>query len=116
LGADRRGEDELVTLAEVLVRVWAESLRDDRTGVEVEGHVYPVERTRNQQLRVVAFLYHDHAIEGIEQNPHTSSRWAKLAQEGQRIMQFSTRNRYIANVCEGRLTRYPSWKATGMPD
>ncbi len=55
-------------------------------------------------------------VEGIEQNPATNSRWAKMAQEGQRIMQFKVRGRYVANVAEGRLTRYPSWRGLGLPD
>jgi hypothetical protein len=31
-------------------------------------------------------------------------------------MQFSCQNRYVANVCEGDLTRYPAWHALGLPE
>jgi hypothetical protein len=105
-----------MTLADVLIDVWKQSMVEQRREVEVEGRGHEVGRTRNRGLRTLAFRYAEEAIEGIEQNPETSSRWAKLAQEGQRIMQFSCRGRYFANVCDGRLTRYPSWKALGLPD
>ena len=105
-----------MTLSEVLVAVWREALAEGATQVEVAGVRHPVARTRNQRLRVVTFSLEDRQIEGIEQNPNTTSRWAKLAQQGQRIMQFSSNGRYIANVCERRLTRYPAWASLGLPD
>ena len=104
------------TLGELLVSVWRQVLVDERPEVEVSGRRAPVGRTRNQRLRVVGFAYGEGHLEGIEQNPETDSRWAKLAQEGKRIMQFSSRGRYIANVCEGRLTRYPAWRSQGWPE
>jgi hypothetical protein len=35
---------------------------------------------------------------------------------GNRIMQFRCKGRYIANVCEGKLKRYPAWTALALPD
>ncbi|MGH7866735.1 MAG: hypothetical protein ACREP9_03645, partial [Candidatus Dormibacteraceae bacterium] len=55
-------------------------------------------------------------IDGIEQNPRTSSRWAKLATQGKRIMQFSHRGKYVGNVCEGELLRYPAWEVLNLPE
>ena len=55
-------------------------------------------------------------ITGIEQNPATTSRWAALAREGNRIMQFRCEGRYVGNVCEGKLLRYPAWRALNLPD
>lgn len=116
----RRGEsmagDGEGTLGEVMVSVWRQTLADGRAEVEVGGRRYPVGRTRNQRLRVVGFAYREALVEGIEQSPETNSRWAKLAREGRRIMQFSSRGRYIANVCDGRLTRYPAWRSQGLPE
>lgn len=105
-----------MTLGDLLIEVWRQALVDELPEIESGGRRYPVGRTRSQGLRMVSFAYQDHAIEGIEQNPQTASRWAKLAQQGQRIMQFSCNRRYVANVCEGRLTRYPSWRSQGLPD
>lgn len=105
-----------MTLSELMVDVWRQALVAGRAEVAIEDRVYKVTRTRGQGLCVVSFLYEGHVIEGIEQNPQKTSRWAKLAQQGQRIMQFSSNRRYVGNVCEGRLTRYPSWKSQGLPD
>jgi len=105
-----------MTLGEVLLEVWRQSLVERRPEVEVEGRRLPVGRTRGQGLATVTVPFGDATLDGIEQNPLTSSRWAKLAQEGQRIMQFSFRHRFVGNVCEGKLTRYPSWKSQGLPE
>ncbi len=100
-----------MTLGEMMVEVWRQSLVEGRTEVELAGQKIPVTRTRSKGLRVVAFAHEGRPFEGIEQNPETKSRWAALARSGSRIMQFSCRGRYIGNVCDGTLTRYPSWKA-----
>ncbi|HTT44686.1 MAG TPA: hypothetical protein VMH38_01550 [Thermoplasmata archaeon] len=103
-------------LSEAMLDAWRQVLVDGRTEAEIDGRKYRVTRTRAQGLRVVSFVYQDHRIEGIEQNPQKTSRWAKLAQEGKRIMQFRIGPRYIANVCEGELFPYPAWKSQGLPD
>jgi hypothetical protein len=105
-----------MTLGDVMVDVWRQSLVDGLLEIEIDNRMYRVTRTRNQGLRVVSFPYQGHVVEGIEQNPQKTSRWAKLAQQGKRIMQFSSNGRFVANVCEGRLTRYPSWKGQDLPD
>ncbi len=104
------------TLAETLRDVWRAVLVDGRGEVEVDGVARTVGRTRGQGLRVVSFTFRGHAIDGIEQNPSTRSRWAELARAGERVMQFSSGHRYVANVAEGQLTRYPAWKALGLPE
>lgn len=103
-------------LAQDLVIVWKQTLVDGAPEVEVGGRRYHFELSRGQGLRIVRFSSQAQTIEGIEQNPDTRSRWAQLAQEGQRIMQFKSGGRYFANVCEGKVTRYPAWKALGLPD
>ncbi len=105
-----------MSLAEVLVQVWREVLVEGKEELEVDGRRCRVGRTRNQGLRVVGFDFANDHLEGIEQNPRTTSRWAKLATEGKRILQFSCAGRYVANVCEGKLTRYPEWRAQGLPE
>jgi hypothetical protein len=105
-----------MTLSESMIVVWRQALLNGLAEVAVDDRRYKVTRTRSQGLLTVSFLYMDHLIDGIEQNPQKTSRWAKLAQQGQRIMQFSCNGRFVANVCEGRLTRYPSWRSQGLPD
>jgi hypothetical protein len=105
-----------LTLHETLVDVWRQVLVEGRTEAEVDGVRRPIGRTRTQGLRMVSFSFRDHAIEGIEQNPEKPSRWGALAREGKRIMQFSCRGRYFANVCDGSLLAYPAWRALALPD
>ena len=52
------------------------------------------------------FRFDDAGLRGIEQNPRTESRWAKLAREGRKVMQFLAEGRYIANVVDGKVTLY----------
>lgn len=112
----RFSRERAMSLSEMMIEAWRQSLVEGRPEVEIAGRKYTVTRTRSQGLRVVSFLYQDRLIEGIEQNPEKASRWAKLAQEGKRIMQFRIDRRYIGNVCEGQLLRYPAWKGQGLPD
>ncbi len=104
------------SLGATLIEAWRQTLAEGRDVFETGGHRYPTGRTRTQGLKTVGFSFGEFHLEGIEQNPNKSSRWAKLAQEGKRIMQFSFAGRYVANVCEGKLTRYPMWKGKGLPD
>lgn len=68
-----------MTLAEALVSVWQQVLASEHSTVSLGRRRVPVEFTKAKHLRTVAFAYRGHKIFGIEQNPRTSSRWAKLA-------------------------------------
>jgi hypothetical protein len=104
-----------MNLGETLVSVWQQALAQDSPAVEVDGVRGRVGRTRSRRLRTIDFEYEGHHITGIEQNPDTGSQWAVLARQGQRVMQFSCRGRYFANVAEGKLVRYPAWAALQLP-
>jgi hypothetical protein len=105
-----------MTLGETLTMVWQQALADGQKAVELGHESYPVTVFRAKKLRSVNFRYGELGIIGIEQNPATSSRWAALAREGNRIMQFRCKGRYVANVCEGKLMHYPAWRALALPD
>ena len=105
-----------MTLAEALVSVWQQVLAEGKQAVELLGETYRVGRTRSRKLRTVDFTFGGSQITGIEQNPETGSRWAVLARQGKRIMQYSCGGRYFANVCDGRLIRYPAWKDLDLPN
>lgn len=105
-----------MTLEETLIAVWRQALAEARSTIELDGEGYRVIKTPSKRLRTVTFDYAGHTIAGIEQNPRTSSRWAELAREGKRIMQFSVQGRYIGNVCEGKLVRYGAWRAMELPE
>jgi hypothetical protein len=57
-------------------------------------------------LQEVDFRFEVQTLRGLEQNPNTNSRWAKLAREGTKVMQFLSDGRYIANVANGKLQFY----------
>ena len=105
-----------MTLGETLISIWQQALVEGKATIELEGQSYSVGSTRAKKLRTVRFHYAEYRLDGIEQNPETTSRWAALAREGKRVMQFSHLHRYVANVCEGTLTRYPAWFALRLPD
>ena len=107
---------EASSLSHVLVSVWRQIFVEGVADVTVGTRRAPVGFTTTKHLRTVEVAYRRARLFGIEQNPKTSSRWAKLARQGKRIMQFSAAGRYVANVCEGRLCRYPAWRTMKLPE
>ena len=106
-----------MSLADTLVNIWKQALVDELPEVEAGGRRCRVGRTRARGLRTVDFEYEGRRLTGIEQNPETASRWAALARQGQRVMQFSAGGRrYFANVAEGKLLRYSAWAALELPE
>jgi len=105
-----------VTLGDALISAWQQALGESRDEIELEGQTHRVTVLRSKGLRMVEFEFGPHIMVGIEQNPKTASRWAELARQGNRIMQFRCSGRYVANVCEGKLVRYPAWKALELPE
>jgi hypothetical protein len=104
-----------MTLGETLTSVWQQALVEESATVTIEDESYRVTRTRSRGLRTVDFDYAGRRLTGIEQNPETTSKWAALARQGQRVMQFSMDGRYFAVVAEGKLTRYAAWTALDLP-
>jgi hypothetical protein len=105
-----------MTLGETLISVWEQSLGDGKSTIDLGGDSFRVSVFRAKKLRGVEFNYGTLHLAGIEQNPATGSRWAELARDGKRIMQFRCKGRYVANVCEGKLLRYPAWQGLKLPE
>ena|SRR5690242_3911305 len=91
---------------QVLIEVWRQTLVENLKAVKVGGESYPVRRTAKRGLRQVDFVLDGTEIRGLEQNPDTKSRWAQLARSGKKVMQFLSGGRYVANVVDGKVTRY----------
>jgi hypothetical protein len=72
----------------------------------LEDKKFPVRRTSRSRLREVDFQFEGHELRGLEQNPETSSRWAQLARQGKKVMQFLKERRYIAVVVDGKVQFY----------
>jgi hypothetical protein len=95
-----------LSLEEALVEVWRQTLVENAKAVELGAERYPVKRTPKRSLRQVDFVFEGNEIRGLEQNPQTKSRWAQMARSGQKVMQFLSEGRYVANVVDGKVTFY----------
>ena len=94
------------SIEEMLIEVWRQALVENARAVKIGGESYPVRRTPKRGLRQVDFIFDGNEIRGLEQNPDTKSRWAQMAQSGKKVMQFLSQGRYVANVVDGKVTRY----------
>src|SRR5215469_3996121 len=94
------------SLEETLISVWRQTLVDDAKGVTLNDRSFPVLRTSRSRLREVDFEFEGHQLRGLEQNPEAASRWAQLAREEKKVMQFLQRRRYIAVVVDGKVQFY----------
>jgi len=95
-----------MTLDEALLSVWRQALDENLNLVELDGARFPVRRTQRRRLRQVDFVIGTQSLRGLEQSPETRSKWAAMAREGQKVMQFLSGRLYIGNVADGKLTLY----------
>jgi len=91
------------SLEETLISVWRQALMEEAKAVSVDGRSFPVRRTSRSRLREVDFEFEGETLRGLEQNPKTASRWAELAREGKKVMQFLDAGRYVAVVVDGKV-------------
>ena len=63
-------------------------------------------RTSSRKLRQIDFKFDGKQIRGLEQNPDTKSRWAAMARDGKKVMQFLVKGKYVAVVVEGDVKVY----------
>jgi hypothetical protein len=95
-----------LSLESVFLSVWQQSLIDKKKTVDLDGKSYTVRQTSKSKLKQIDFSFEDRQLRGLEQNPNTKSRWAKLAREGKQVMQFLEHGRYIAVVVDGKVHTY----------
>jgi hypothetical protein len=93
-------------LEEMLISVWQQALVENAKSIKLENRSFPVRRTSRSGLREVDFQFEEHKLRGLEQNPETRSRWAELARQGKKVMQFLEKRRYIAVVVDGKVRLY----------
>jgi len=94
------------TFEEILKEVSRRTLVDGAREVDVGGKKFAVKKTARKRLRQVDFEFAGEEYRGLEQNPETKSRWAQMAREGKKVMQFLSGGRYVANVADGKVTMY----------
>lgn len=93
-------------LEQILISVWQQVLVDEAATVNVCGKNFRVQKTSRSKLCEVDFECDGEKLRGLEQNPDTSSNWAKLAREGKKVMQFLREGKYVANVVDGKVRFY----------
>jgi hypothetical protein len=96
----------------VLIAVWRQALVDRARNVTLDGETYPVRRTPKRGLAQVDFEFAGERLRGLEQNPQTTSRWAAMARQGAKVMQFLSGGRYVAVVSDGEIKHYPGKKTS----
>ena len=74
-----------------------EAIFSNRTSVEIDGEVYPIEKTSKNKVRLIR---HDN-LTYIEQNPNKSSHWAKEARSGHKILWVMRNRRYLFRIMDG---------------
>ena len=97
-----------MSLEEALISVCQQVFAENAKTVTLDEVSYPIRRTSRSKLREVDFKFGNTALCGVEQNANTNSRWAKLAREGKKVMQFLADRRYIAVAVDGKLILYHS--------
>jgi hypothetical protein len=100
------GERQGSELDAVLLTVWKQALVDRKKRVNLGEDSYAVQATPKRALAQVDFEFAGKRLRGLEQNPATGSRWAELARKGAKVMQFLIGGRYIAAVCDGKVTHF----------
>lgn len=93
-------------LEDILVSVWRQVMMENSNAVQLGGRRFPVLQTSRSKLREVNFEFEGQTLRGLEQNPNTKSRWAQLAREGKKVMQFLSDGKYIGVVVDGKVQIY----------
>jgi len=99
-------EAEKSDLDNVLLSVWRQVLLERKKRVTLGDNSYPVQHTAKSKLAQVDFDFAGQRIRGLQQNPATSSRWAELARNGAKVMQFLVAGRYIAAISDAKITHF----------
>jgi hypothetical protein len=91
---------------ETLVKVWRQAFAENAKTVVLGTDRYPIVRTPKRRLRQIDFKFDGKEIRGLEQNPDTKSRWAAMARDGKKVMQFLVEGRYVAVAVDGEAKLY----------
>jgi hypothetical protein len=103
-------EVEKSELDDALLSVWRQTLVEGKKRVRLGEDSYPVQHTSKNKLAQIDFDFSGQRVRGLEQNPATGSRWAELARNGVKVMQFLVGGRYIAAVSDGKITHFSRTK------
>jgi hypothetical protein len=100
--------DASSAIDDTFLSVWRQALVEQKKIISVGDATFSVRRTAKQRLAQIDFELDGVEFRGLEQNPQTKSRWAKMAREGAKVMQFLQAGRYVGVVADGVLKHYSS--------
>jgi predicted Zn-ribbon and HTH transcriptional regulator len=83
-----------------LIDDWRQVLVEHINEAQLSKERYPVRLTLKPRLRQVDFTFDRNEIRGLEQNPQTKSHWAQMSRFGNKVMQFLSEGRFVANVVD----------------
>jgi hypothetical protein len=95
--------DTSSAIDDTFLSVWRQALVEQKKIISVGDATFSVRRTAKQRLAQIDFELDGVEFRGLEQNPQTKSRWAKMAREGAKVMQFLQAGRYVGVVADGVL-------------
>ena len=78
----------------------AEGIFSAKNTIQIEGESYKVKIFTKSGLRYVDVG--EYRL--VEQNPQKSSKWAKMAREGKKIVWIFKGRKYVARVIDGKFT------------
>jgi hypothetical protein len=97
---------------DAFLSVWRQALLEQKKIVTVGNSTFSVRRTAKHRLAQIDFEVDGLEFRALEQNPQAKSRWAKMAREGAKVMQFLRAGRYVGVVADGVLKHYTSTQKT----
>jgi hypothetical protein len=100
--------DATSSLDAAFLSVWRQALVEQKKIISVGEVTFSVRRTSKHRLAQIDFQVDGVEFRALEQNPQTNSRWAKMAREGAKVMQFLQAGRYVGVVADGVLKHYTS--------
>jgi hypothetical protein len=100
--------DTSSAIDDAFLSVWRQALIEQKKIITVGDSTFSVRRTAKQHLAQIDFELDRVEFRALEQNPQTKSRWAKMAREGAKVMQFLRAGRYVGVVADGVLKHYSS--------
>src|SRR5260370_17272095 len=95
-----------ISVEDAVINVWQQSLVENKKTDTLEGESFPVRSTAKRKLKQIDFQFDGKELRGLEQNPYTKSRWAAMARNGKKVMQFLESGRYVAVVADGKVHLY----------
>ena len=95
-----------MSFEETLIEVFRQAFADNAQSVVLGTERYPIVRTSKRKLRQVDFKFDGQQIRALEQNPDKKSKWAAMAREGKKVMQFLIDDRYVGVVVDGDVKLY----------